>query len=451
VSDYTQKVVWDEGTLLAPQHLQQAERYLEATLRRRLRAIRALDWGLLHLRIDTDALQGGELSLVEGAGVMPDGESFLFPTQDAPPPPRPVEQAFPPGAASVGVYVALPRARPGDLLYRPDATSDALTPFDVAPVVLKDEASPSSEREVRVARKRLRVLFTSEPREAYSCLPVAVLRRTATGAVEADDSFIPPCQYASASPRLLGALRRVLDIMAKRADDLSKQRRQRGDGLVDLGSASSAQFWFLHTLNSHLPGLRALFQQPRTHPFELYRELAALAGALYTFSAKGGAGDVPQYQHDDLTSTFLGLEGQLLELAGAAMPTKLVPIPLTKQRELVHTAQVNDERLLGGAKWVLSVASDAPAEKVVRELPIKAKVSSVDQLDALVIRALPGLPIVHLETPPADVPVQAGRTYFQLAQQGDHWAAITTSRSVGVYVPAEFGGLKLELMAVKDA
>jgi type VI secretion system protein ImpJ len=451
MSDYTQKVAWGEGTLLAPQHFQQAERYQEQALRRRLRALRALDWGLLHLKVDVDALAGGELSLVEGAGVLPDGESFMFPTQDAPPPPRPVEQGFPAGASSVGVYLALPRARPGELLYRAEPGSDAVTPFDVAPVTLKDETSPASEREVRVARKRLRLLFTSEPREAFTCLPVALLRRTPTGGVELDDGYIPPAQYASASPRLLGVLRRVLDIMAKRADDLSKQRRQRGDGLVDLGSASSAGFWFLHTLNGHLPVLRALFQQPRIHPFEVYRELASLAGALYTFSAEGGAGDVPVYQHDDLTATFLGLEAQLLKLAGAAMPTRCVPIPLERARDLVHTARLNDERLLTGAKWYLSVGADVPAEKVVRELPIKAKLSAVDQLDGLVIRALPGLALTHLETPPADVPVQAGRTYFQLAQTGDHWQAVATTRSLGIYVPAEFTGLKLELMAVKDS
>ena len=450
MSDYTQKVAWTEGTLLAPQHLQQSERYLEHTIRRRLRALRALDWGLLHLKVDADALAGGELSLVEGAGVFPDGESFLFPTQDAPPAPRPAEQAFPAGASSVGVYIAMPRARPGELMFRPEPGSDALTPFDLVSTTLKDETSPSNEREVQVGRKRLRILFTSEPREAYSCLPVALLRRTPTGAVELDDAFIPPCQYASASPRLLSALRRVLDIMSKRVDDLSRQRRQRNDGLVDLSSASSAGFWFLHTLNAHLPVLRSLYTQPRVHPFELYREMAALAGALYTFSAKGGAGDVPSYSHEDLSATFLGLESQLLELAGAAMPTRVVPIPLERPRELVHVGRIHDERLLA-AKWYLSVAAEVPPEKVVRELPIKAKLSAVDQLDGLVVRALPGLPLTHLESPPSDIPVTAGRVYFQLAQAGEHWQAVTTTRSLGIYVPAEFTGLKLELMALKDS
>lgn len=449
MSDYTQRVAWGEGTLLAPQHFQQAERYLEQSVRRRLRALRALDWGLLHLKLDPDALAAGEVSLLEGAGIFPDGESFLFPAQDAAPAPRPIEGAFPSGAPTLGVYIAMPRSRPGDLSFRAEPTSDALTPFDLASVTLKDETSPSSEREVRVGRKRLRLLFTSEPRDAYTCLPVAVLRRAPTGGVELDDSFIPSCQYASASPRLLGAVRRVLDVVSKRADDLSRQRRQRGDGMVDLSSASSAAFWFLHTLNTHLPLLRAAYQQPRVHPYDVYRELAALAGALFTFSSKGGAGDVPPYQHDDLTTTFLALEAQLLELSGAAMPTRCVPIPIERARDLVHVGRIHDERLLG-AKLFLSVGADVPPEKIVRELASKAKVSSPDLVDALVVRALPGLPLAHIESPPADVPVQGGRFYFQLGQLGEHWQAVATTRALAIYVPAEFTGLKLELVAIKD-
>lgn len=450
MSDYTQRVAWGEGTLLAPQHFQQAERYLEQSVRRRLRALRALDWGLLHLVLDAGALAGGELALLEGAGVLPDGEAFQFPGQDAAPAPRRVDAAFPPGASTVGVYVALPRARAGDLTFRGDATSEALTPYDVDAVTLKDETAPSSEREVKVGRKRLRLLFTSEPREAYTCLPFAVLRRTQTGQVELDDGFVPTCQYASASPRLLGALRRVLDLVAKRADDLSRQRRQRGDGMIDLGAASAAQFWFLHTLNAHLPLLRAVHQQPRVHPYEVYRELAALCGALCTFSARGGAQDVPPYVHDDLTTTFVGLEAMLLELVGTAMPTRCVPIPLERARDLVHVGRIHDERLLG-AKLFLSVGADVPPEKVVRELPLKAKVTSPDHVDALVVRALPGLALGHIESPPPDVPVQGGRFYFQLAQQGEHWQAVVTARALGIYVPAEFTGLKLELLAIKDS
>ena len=40
--------------------------------------------------------------------------------------------------------------------------------------------------------------------------------------------------------------------------------------------------------------------------------------------------------------------------------------------------------------------------------------------------------------------------YFQVDKTGDHWDAVKTSRSMAFYLPPEFAGLKLELMAVKD-
>lgn len=450
MSDYTQKVLWGEGMLLTPHHLQQSDRYLEDLVHRRVRAIHALDWGLLHMRFDAEALTGGELSVVEGSCVFPEGVHVSFPGRDAPPISRKIDAAYPAGAASLGVYLAVPRTQPGELMCRTDPSSEALTPYDKGQATVKDDADTAQQREIPVARKRLRVLFTSEPREAYSCLPIAVVRRTATGGFEFDEQFIPTCQYASASARLMGMLRRLLEVMVKKSEDLSSQRRQRGDGMVDLSASESAGFWFLHTINQNLPTVRSLFQQPRVHPSVVHRELSRLAGALYTFSTAGTPNDIPTYNPDDLTSSFLPLEAQLLNLLGTVMPSRIVPIPLERTREMVYSARIHDERLMSDAKWIMGVMTNVPPEKVIGELPVKAKLSSSDHVDALIVRAMPGLRLVHLDPPPGEVPVKAGRVYFQLATEGNHWDAIKASGTLSVYIPAEFTGLKLELMALKD-
>ena len=53
-------------------------------------------------------------------------------------------------------------------------------------------------------------------------------------------------------------------------------------------------------------------------------------------------------------------------------------------------------------------------------------------------------------TPPAEIPVQPGRNYFHLQKAGEHWDAVKSSRTMSIYIPPEFTGLKLELMAVKE-
>jgi len=449
MSDYTQKVMWGEGMLLAPQHFQQSERYLEHQLTQRLRTIQAIDWGLTSFELDAAALEGGEFAVKNLGAVLPNGMFVSIPDADRPPTPRPIEAAFGAGVEVLGVFLAIPRSEPGDLLCPEDETSQAVTPYLGHQADLRDETDTTRQRQVRLGRRRLEIRFTSDPNERYHTLPIACLRRNAAGGFELDRNFIPPCQYVSASGRLRAVLRRLLDVMVKKSIDLSSQRRSRG-GMIEFTTSEAASFWFLHTINGHIPAVKTLFRLSRVHPLEAYRELAALAGELYSFAAEGTPNDVPPYDPNDLTRTFIPLERLLLDLMGTVLPTRCIPVPLSKTREMLYSAQIHDERLLHTATWYLAVSSDVPEAKVQLELPQKAKLSSSDQVDALIIRALPGLGLQYIESPPSDVPVQQGKTYFQFLQGGEHWDAILTSRSLAIYVPAEFSGLQLELMAVKE-
>jgi len=94
--------------------------------------------------------------------------------------------------------------------------------------------------------------------------------------------------------------------------------------------------------------------------------------------------------------------------------------------------------------------AEVPEEKIIKEVPLKAKVSASDRVDQLIAAALRGIPLRHLPTPPAEIPVQPGRQYFQIDKAGEHWEAVKKSRSISFYIPPEFKNLKLELMGVKE-
>ncbi len=78
------RVVWSEGMYLRPQHFQQLERYVEQYVTRRTAGLQGAYWGWLHLDIDRDAYALGRVSLLGGAGVLPDGTPFSFGAEDAP-------------------------------------------------------------------------------------------------------------------------------------------------------------------------------------------------------------------------------------------------------------------------------------------------------------------------------------------------------------------------------
>jgi type VI secretion system protein ImpJ len=452
--DYFQKVLWSEGLFLTPQHLQQWDRYHEGLLERRIRGIQPFGWGVVELKIDEDALSNGELAVKQCSAVLPDGLIIDFPELDAPPPPRPIAPLFEARKGTLSVYLGAPAVRPGRAAARLDdgagGSSAGPTRYRRKFVKVVDDTNGSNERDVACAAKEVSLLLEGEPLEDHVTLKVAEIEKTATGAFKARESYVPPSLFVSASPHLTTIVRRIAEILSAKSEDLAKQRRQRAQGLVEFTMSEAANFWFLHTVNGYIPALLHFFHRPRIHPERVYIELARLAGELFTFASEGHPKETPPYAHEDLSGTFGGLEELLRRLLETVIPTRCTPIPLERTRESLYTGRVPDERMLELAQFYLAVMANVPDEKVVKEVPLKAKISSLDRVDRLITQALKGLALKHLPAPPAEIPVQPGRSYFQVEKRGEHWDAVKASRSVSIYLPPEFTDLKLELMAVKE-
>jgi len=91
-----QRVVWSEGMLVSPQHLQQADLYHERLLDCRLAATSPLGWGVTAVEIDGGALAADQLVVNRFAGVLPDGLPLDFKAGDPEAPAaRPIGASFP--------------------------------------------------------------------------------------------------------------------------------------------------------------------------------------------------------------------------------------------------------------------------------------------------------------------------------------------------------------------
>jgi type VI secretion system protein ImpJ len=448
--DYAQKVLWSEGMFLTPHHFQQADRYYESLITRRFNSVRALGWGVCRLQVNSDALANGEFVLSKCSAILPDGLTVETPDLDPLPPARPIEGFFDAKRNALGVYLASPLARAGTVSFSPDGAADGRpTRYHRRSLAAADENSGGNEREVVLAAKTLRILFDGEPPDDYVTLKIAELSRSASGKFVASEAYVPPCLFLSSSPQLVAYLRRILEMISAKSSDLAAQRRQRSAGLVEFTMSEAANFWFLHTVNAMIPVLMHHHNNPDVHPEEVFLSLARLAGELFTFSGEGHPKDLPQYSHDAVGASFSAMEKKISDLMGTIIPTKCAPIPLEKTRESLFTGKLRDDRLLEG-QFYLAVMAEVPEEKIIREVPLKAKVAASDRVDQLIAAALRGIVLRHLPAPPSEIPVQPGRQYFQVDKSGDHWEAVKKSRSISFYIPPEFKNLKLELMGVKE-
>ncbi len=446
-----QKVLWSEGMFLTPHHFQQADRYVESLMSRRLAAVRPLGWGVCRLQASAEAAANGEFVLSRCSAILPDGLAVDAPDLDPLPPSRAIESAFDPKKGSLGVYLASPLARPGAVACSADGAGDGRPArYHRRAATVADDNTGSGDREIAVAAKTLRILFEGEPQDDYVALRIAEVGRSAAGKYVLSEAYVPPCLNLSASPVLTGLLRRVLEMVSAKSADLAAARRQRSQGLVEFTMSEAANFWFLHTVNAYIPLLMHLHAHPEGHPEEVFLALAQLAGELTTFASEGHPKDLPLYAHESPGEPFAAMEKRILDLMGTIIPTRCTPIPLERVRESLFTGKLRDDRVVEAGQLYLAVLADVPEEKVIREVPLKAKVSSSDRVDQLIAAAIRGLLLRHLPTPPTEIPVQPGRQYFQLEKSGEHWEAVKKSRSISFYIPPEFKGLKLELMAVKE-
>jgi type VI secretion system protein ImpJ len=298
--------------------------------------------------------------------------------------------------------------------------------------------------------KDLRILFEGESLDDYSCLKLGEIERTSSGGFTLREEYVPPCLYLSASTYLLDLLRRLLDILSAKRVELAGMRRGGQQGLVQFTMAEAANFWFLHTVNATLPILMHYHGRPQVHPERVYLEMARLVGELCTFAPGGDPKKVPPYQHEELLTTFTEMERLIGELLETVIPTRCSPVGLEPVRDSLWAGKVPDESLLETAEFYLAVSTGVPDEKVIREIPIKAKISSPDRVDLLIAQALRGVGLMHRPTPPSEIPVQPGRVYFQMTTSGDHWDAVRGAQALSIYIPPEFTDLRLELMAIKE-
>ena len=442
-----EKVLWEEGMFLGPQHFQAWERHLLHQLNGRTDTVSPRGYGLTALKIDEEALAQGEFVLEQAGGVLRDGTYFRAPANDSLPVRRRFADAFHPRANVLGVHLAVREARTGSMLSKADDAS-AIGRYRRRKLELADELAGSATREVAVGDLDLRVLWEGEALDGYQSLEIARVVRTGS-AYQLDKSFVPTCLLVAASPTLVKILKRTAELLSSKSEELAGKRGQRVGGTVQFTAADAASFWLRHTVNSYLPLVAHHCRSPQVHPETVYGVLASLVGALCTFSPDKLPTAVPPYEHSNLTATFAELDRHLRELPQNIVPETCVGIPLQRRGPDEWVGQVQDESLFERADFYLALSGASSPDKFIREAPFKVKVTSPSQMEAIRTYNVRGVVLTHVPVPPNEIPQRAGCHYFALSRDGKHWEALRDARTIALSVPTEFDEVQVECLAVK--
>jgi type VI secretion system protein ImpJ len=439
------RLLWIDGLPLSPQHFQEADRFHELSLERRIASItRGPAWGLRELRLDRRALETGTIRIERLEAVFPDGTYVDLTSADAIP--DRIVSGLGADRARVDVHVAIAMrregrpelAQPGARLRRIERrTLDVHTEEPAEPLILE------------LGVPDVRVMFGHEPHGDVETILVGSIRRDAQGEITLIEESVPPLLRISASETLTAHLSSLVTRIAARRDALLALRRERDAESIEVDASGVTRFLLLQTLSTHLPVLRQLLRKGDARPEHLHERLLELIGGLSAFAVHADL-ELPDLDPLDLGATLLPLFDRASRLIAATDRERSRVIPLEARADGLHFAAVDDD-VAHCERFLVAVRSTLPASEVLASLSGLAKVASYREIASVLASATPGAPLQVVHRPPPEVPTRAGELYFEVLKDDRFFRTALGERGVAVYLPArpfDPASTKVSLVAI---
>lgn len=446
----SRRVVWFEGMVLDPHHLQQMDRHQRTMLQARLRAAQRFDWGFTALDIDEERLTNGDFVLRSARGVLPDGLWVDMPGETPLPAARPIHDLFPPTRDVLTVFLAIPAERTGGANILLNGTEQRReTRYSALTTQVVDETTGAEERPIDVAQTNVSIRVAGETLDAYVTLPLAEIVRDASGHYRLQDGFIPPVLRIGASAQLAALSNRLSERLFAKHAELAARWRSAG-AQRELTPADVTAQALLNTVAEFAPRIEHL-RASNAHPEDLFREMLGLAGRLSAAVPEASVSprEFPAYAHAEPSKGFAALTALIERLLGGAAPrANYTRIPFTRISEGLSTAKLDGALLSGNSLFLAVRHPSMSSEQLANELVSILRVASPDTIDAVLRSYTRALPVDVATRLPSALPVDRSAGYFELKRSGPFWDAIREAGALSVFVPSEYAAADLELLAI---
>jgi len=437
------KVVWKEGLFLRPHHLQQSDRYFERLTENRTRHVTPYPWGFSNIEIDLDLAQQSKFGVRRASGLMADGTPFDVPA-DSPAPPA---IAVPDNAGNQIVWLTLPIASPNTRESDYRATDVASRFVEGAETYIDSTSELRSEQEIDIAYPRLAFQLGRTQKPGYHCLAIARIVEIRDKIILFDQKFAPPILVCSAHPVVTGWLDRVIGWVDNKLEELARYAADPSAG----GGLQSVDYFVLQLLNRAIPLLKHLRGSCFVHPERLYVVLTSLAGELATFATpERQARLYPIYDHDNLEGAFEPVMRDLQEFLSARLGRRAIRLEIIERASNAFISPIRDRALFRNASFVLEVAARRPLTEIQTQFPNLFKLGPSNRMNEIVHANLPGVPLVHLPTPPVQIRAITDHVYFYLDKKSPLWPEFSNAASIGMHFSGDWPELQLELWAVLE-
>ncbi|OAT19168.1 ImpJ/VasE family protein [Buttiauxella gaviniae ATCC 51604] len=440
------KVIWQEGLFVKPQHFQQQQRHNDYVLQNHLLALSNINWGFTDLDIDETQLKHGKISINKAIGCLSDGTVFSIPDQDIIPAPLLINELK--TSASREIYLALPII--SDVINEVEGMHSAGQSsgrYRINYSDVRDLHTNEGDASALALGQLVPCLMSgAEDLSSWVTIPLCRIKeRHPNGMLELDPEFIPSVMTTHSSTALTRYLGEVTASVTNRAEELAK----RIGAPSQQGIADVAEFMMLQMFNRNQTKFAHRSALARLHPEIFYLDLISLYGELVTFTEESRLSEkLGFYQQENLTETFHQIMPRLRKALSTVLAPRAMNLPLTYM-DGIYAAVVNDSTLLQSATFVLAVKAQMPHETLHRQFVQQSKISSVEKIRNVVSVQVPGVQLVPLSTAPRQIPYHANYVYFTLDKNSLAWAEIVRHNGIALHVSGNFPELDLQLWAIR--
>ncbi len=452
---------WHQGLFLQPQHFQLDDLYLQSLLTPLHKFLSPHFWGVGG--VETPKI------ISENSVERPHRAEFLFPDQtyvvfpeNALIEARSFDEDWVEGGKPFTVYVGLKKwnsvGKNVTVLPRLENLSEVTTRCVTTP---EPEDIQDLHQEGPVAQVKrlyfvLKFFWENEKDQLgdYHLIPFLQLERSGE-AIVLSEKFIPPCLSYSNSAPLTKLVKEIRDQIYSRGRQLESYKRERGIHTAEFGARDMVYLLALRSINRYIPALFHLTESRQVHPWEVYRVLRQLAGELTSFSEEinvmgelqDGSRLLPNYEHARLWECFPAAQLLITRLLDeiTAGPDYMIPLVFDGT---YFSAELPVAMFEGRNRYFLVFNTEADPKSILQSIEMVAKLSSRESLPILIARALPGIKLEHLPSPPQELPRRAHSIYFQVDHHSDKWAQVEKNRNLALYWDDAPDDLSVELMVV---
>ncbi|MCJ8314771.1 MAG: type VI secretion system baseplate subunit TssK [Saccharospirillaceae bacterium] len=459
--DNLKPIFWHQGLFLQPQHFQLSDQYQRSLIQPFQKHLHAHFWGVAALDLNSSALEHRSCEINSGQFLFQDGTYVNLPN-DAIIQKRSFDEAWVEADKPFTIYVGIKKISSHKenvtVVNNFDNLSDISTRYVTKsdPENIKDIYKDGPDAPTKLLTHVLKFIWENEIEqlEDYLLIPIAKVLRTENG-IEFSAIFYPPVLAINVNDDLSRIIKEIRDELTGRITQLTSYDNSSNDSMKYDATLMRYKL-AARTLSRYIPKLFHYTDTGDIHPWDVYGVLRELIGEISTFTESvnvlgetfDGVRLIPNYDHQDIGLCFNKAKDLLATLLNEITvgPQFIVEMPLIGN---VFKADIPQEFFEQRVDFYLIVSTQTSFQEQQTSLLTTSKLAAFDVVEVLAERSLPGVGLIHVANPPADMPRRPDAHYVRLDTHDEQWPIVERHKDIALLWDEAPEDVKIELVIVR--